>query len=131
MAARLLDDPLARIDQDHGQVGRRRARDHVARVVDVARRVSDDEAAPLGREVAIRDVDRDALLALGPQAVGQEGEVGVGVAAAPARLLDRRKLVLHDLLALEQQAADQGRLAVVNRAGRREAQQLDRAACAQ
>jgi hypothetical protein len=32
-------------------------------------RVDDDERAPLGREVAVRDVDRDALLALGLQAV--------------------------------------------------------------
>jgi hypothetical protein len=47
----------------------------------VAGRVGDDELA-LGRgEVAVRDVDRDALLALGAQAVGEQREVRVVVAA--------------------------------------------------
>jgi hypothetical protein len=39
---------LARVDQDHRQVGGRRAGDHVARVLLVARRVGDDELAPVG-----------------------------------------------------------------------------------
>ena len=38
-------------------------------------RVGDDEAPPRRREVAVGDVDRDALLALGAQAVGQQREV--------------------------------------------------------
>ena len=42
--------------------------------------VGDDEL-PLGRgEVAVGDVDRDALLALGPQAVGEQRQVRVLVA---------------------------------------------------
>ncbi len=84
MPARLLDQALARVDEDDGQVRRRGAGHHVARVLDVARRVGDDELAPLGGEVAVRDVDGDALLALGAQAVGEQRQVGALVAAPPA-----------------------------------------------
>jgi hypothetical protein len=40
-------------------------------------RVGDDELAPLGLEVAVGDVDRDPLLALGLEAVEQQREVEV------------------------------------------------------
>jgi hypothetical protein len=43
----------------------------------VAGRVGQDELATRSGEVAVRDVDRDPLLALGPQAVGEQREVGV------------------------------------------------------
>jgi hypothetical protein len=122
--ARLLEDALAGIHQDQREVGRRGAGDHVARVLLVARRVGDDELAPRRVEVAVRHVDRDALLALRAQAVGEQGEVHVAVAAPLGRLLDVLELVLEDRLGVEQQAADQGRLAVVDRAGRREADEL-------
>ena len=120
--ARLLDHALAGVDQDEREVGGRRARDHVARVLDVAGRVGDDELAPRRGEVAVGDVDRDALLALGAQAVGEQREVHVVVAAPAARLLDALELVLEDLLGVVEQAADQRALAVVDRAGRGEAQ---------
>ena len=48
-------------------------------------RVGDDEPPPRGREVPVRDVDRDALLALGAQAVGEPREV-----RAPLRPPGRR-----------------------------------------
>ena len=46
----------------------------------------------LGREVAVGDVDRDALLALGLEAVGEEREVDLALGAAPrvAPLIDAR-----------------------------------------
>ena len=66
---------LARIDQDHREVGGRGAGDHVARILLVPGRVGDDELALLGREEAIGDVDGDALLALGGEAVDQQREV--------------------------------------------------------
>ena len=40
--------------------------------------VGQDEGTLRGGEVAVGDVDRDALFALGPQTVGQQGEVGAG-----------------------------------------------------
>jgi hypothetical protein len=90
----------------------------------VAGRVGDDELAPRRVEVAVGDVDRDALLALGAQAVGEQREVGVAVAAALGGLLDVLELVLEDRLGVVEQAADQGRLAVVDRPGRRKADEL-------
>ena len=65
MPARLLDDAVAGVDEDDRQIGGRDAGDHVARVLDVPRAVGDDEVAVRRREVAVGDVDRDALLALG------------------------------------------------------------------
>jgi hypothetical protein len=43
--------------------------------LDVPRAIGDDELPVRCRRVAVRDVDRDALLALGAQAVGDEGQV--------------------------------------------------------
>ena len=127
VAAGLLDHALARIDEHDRQVGGRGAGDHVAGVLLVARGVGDDELAPRGREVPVGDVDRDALLALGAQAVGEQRQVHVAVAAPLGGLRDVLELVLEDRLRVVQQPADQRRLAVVDRPGRREPQQLARA----
>ncbi len=124
MAAGLLADALARVDQHDRQVGGRGAGDHVARVLLVARGVGDDELAPRGLEVAVGDVDRDPLLALGAQAVGQQRQVEVAVAAALGGLLDVLELILEDRLGVVQQPPDQGRLAVVDRARGGDPQQL-------
>jgi hypothetical protein len=92
----------------------------------VARRVGDDEAATPGREVAVGDVDGDTLFALGRQAVDQQREIEPG-AAGPARFrLQRLDLVLGQKPAVEEQPADQGRLAVVDAAAGDEAQQAQK-----
>ena len=70
--------PLARVDEHDREVGGRGAGDHVAGVLNVAGRVGDDELAPRRGEVAVGDVDGDALLALGAQAVGQQRQVDRG-----------------------------------------------------
>ena len=126
VAARLLDHALACVDEDDRDVRRRRPRDHVAGVLDVPGRVGELEAAARRHERAVGDVDRDPLLALGAEAVGEEREVDVAVAAAPRRLLDVLELVGEDLLRVVEQPADQGRLAVVDRARGHEADQLGR-----
>ena len=123
VAARLLGHPVADVDEDQRQVGGRAPCDHVARVLRVARAVGDQEAPPRGGEGAVGDVDRDALLALGAQAVGDQREVDVAVAAPPRRLLDVLELVGEQRLGVVQQPADQRRLAVVDGAGGREAQE--------
>ena len=69
-----------------------------------------------------------ALLALGAQAVGEQREVGVVVPAGLRCGLDGGELVLEDRLGVEQQPADEGRLAVVDRAGGREPEQVHRGA---
>src|SRR5262249_51271114 len=117
-----------RVDEDNGQVGGRGARDHVAGVLLVARGVGDDELPPRGGEVAVRDVDRDALLALGPQPVGEQGEVDLAVAVAPLRrALHRLQLIRGDVLGVVEQAPDRRALAGVAGPRRGEAQELGRA----
>ena len=77
-------------------------------------------------EVAVGDVDRDALLALGAEAVGQEGEVEPVAAAASRGVLEGDQLVLEDALRVVQQPADQRALAVVDGSGRREPEEVGR-----
>jgi hypothetical protein len=64
----------------------------------VAGRVGDDELARRGGEVAVGDVDRDALLALGGEAVEQQRVVELAVLGAGALGvgLKRGELVLED-----------------------------------
>jgi len=76
----------------------------------VAGGVTDDELARGGSEVAVGHVDGDALLALGAQAVRQQGQVGL------TRALHTRQVVLQHGLGVHQQAANQRALAVVDRA---------------
>ncbi len=112
------------IHEDEAQVGGGGAGDHVARVLHVAGGVRDDELAGRRREVAVGHVDRDALLALGAEPVGEQREVGVVVALAAAGRLHGLELVLEDRLGVVQQTADECALAVVYAARRREAEHV-------
>ena len=124
VAPGLGEHALAGVDEDDGEVGGRGAGDHVAGVLLVARGVGDDELAPLGGEEAVGDVDGDALLALGGEAVDQEGEVELAALGADLLRvrLQRGQVVLEDQLRVVQQAADQRALAVVDAAAGDEAQ---------
>jgi len=125
VAARLREHAAAGIDHQHGGVGGRGARHHVAGVLLVARRVGDDELSLVGGEEAIGDVDRDALLALRGEAVDEQREVEVlALRAVLLRVgLHCGELVLEEHLRFVQQAADQRALAVVDAAAGDEAQQ--------
>jgi hypothetical protein len=90
----------------------------------VAGSVSELESPLRGDEAAVGDVDGDPLLALGAEPVGEEREVDLTVAAALARLLDGLHLVHEHLLRVEEEAADQGRLAVVDGTAGDEAEEL-------
>ena len=70
--------------------------------------VGDDELAARRAEIAVGDVNRDPLLALGAQAVGQQREVGTvrrAVHPAAAHLFE---MILPNRLAVVEQATDQG-----------------------
>ena len=88
------------------------------------RGVGNDEFATRGREVSVGHVDGDALLTLGPQSVGQQGEVDVLVALVEAGPLDRLILVVEDGFAVVQEPADERALAVVDGPRSGEAQHL-------
>ena len=117
MAMGLREQPFARVDEHDREVGVGSAGGHVARILLVARRVGDDERAPRCREVAIGDVDRDALLTLGFEPVDQERVVDI-VPGRPEFFripFERRQLVVEDQFFLVQHSPDEGRLAVVDR----------------
>src|SRR5207253_207863 len=83
----------------------------------VAGRIRDDEF-PLGSgEVAIRDIDRDALLAFGLQAVGQQREVDAFAAAPFVFALRPFDLVDEGALGFDKKPADESRFSVVDIAG--------------
>ncbi len=125
VASGLGQHALAGVDQDHGDVGGRRPGHHVAGVLLVAGGVGHDELAALGREEAVGDIDRDALLAFGGQAVEQQSEVEVGALRADLGRVggEGGEVVFEDQVGLVQQAPDQRALAVVDTAARDEAQQ--------
>ena len=122
--AGLLDDAVAGVDEHDRELGGGGAGDHVARVLHVPRGVGEHERAGGGREVPVGDVDRDALLALGAQTVGEQRQVDRVAAAVAADAFDGRKLVRENRLGVVQQPADQRGLAVVDGAGRGQAQQV-------
>ena len=124
MAHRLDQQALARVDQQDGEVGVGGAGRHVAGILLVAWAIGDDEGALRRGEIAVGDVNGDALFALGLQAVDQQGEVDVVADGAEFAgiALQRRHLVVEDQGALVKQAADQGRLAVIDRPAGQDAQ---------
>ena len=75
MAMGLGEQTLSRVDEHDREIGVGCAGRHVAGILLVSGRVGDDERAPRGRKVAVGDVDGDALLALGFEAVDEESEV--------------------------------------------------------
>ena len=91
----------------------------------MAGRVGQDEAAAWGLEVAVGDVDGDALVALGRQAIDQQRVVDVAPRRAEAAgvALQHRHDVVGDGAAFEQQAADQGGFAIVHAAAGQHAEE--------
>ena len=122
VATRLLDDAVARVDQQHDHVSGRRPGDRVTRVLHVPGAVGQDELPRRGGEVAVGDVDGDALLPLGPQPVGQQREVGLVQPLALAHLLHVVEGVGQHRVRVVQQPTHQRRLAVVHRPGRGQSQ---------
>src|SRR5262245_15448725 len=91
----------------------------------MARRIGNDELAPLGGKEPVSDVDGDLLLALGRKPIEQKGEIEF---LAQRSVLagfggERFELIVEQELRLIEQAADQRRLAVIDRAAGDNAQQ--------
>ena len=79
----------------------------------------------VGVEVAIRDVDRDALFAFGLQAIGQQRKVDALAAASFVVALRRRDLIFERAARIDEQASDQCGFAVVDAAGGDEPKQTN------
>ncbi|SBT10469.1 conserved hypothetical protein [Candidatus Propionivibrio aalborgensis] len=119
----LCQHAFARVDQDDGKIGGRGGGDHIAGVLFVPRRVGNDVLARAGSEVTIGDVDGDALFALGLKSVGQQREVNGFHASFFRRALYGVQGVGQNRFGVEQKAADQRALAVVDTAAGQEAQE--------
>ena len=128
VAACLGENPARRIEQDDGRIGGRGAGHHVAGILFVPRAVGDDEIAVWAGEIAIGNVDRNALLTFRRQAVHQQGEIG-GAAPSPDAAgirLEGGELVVGHLPEIVEQTTNQRRLAVVNAAAGDEAEERPR-----
>ncbi len=86
------------------------------------RRIGDDELAFRRGEIAIRDINRDALLAFGAEAVGEVGEIDHAAAGDVGGFFQRLDLVFHQRLGIVKQTTDERGLAVINTAASVEAQ---------
>ncbi len=90
------------------------------------RRVGNNKFAFFGGEIAVRNINSDALLALRLQAVHQKRQVDVVARGADFLRVagDGLEVILVDHLGVVQQAPDQGALAVIDVAAGKEAQQF-------
>ena len=123
MAARLREHALRRIDKDDGEVGKRSTAGHVARVLLMPRRVRADKAAVVRREIAVSHIDRDALLALGDEAVQEQRVVDSPAAAADFRVEHESFfLVGIEQFRIVEQMPDERRFAIVDTAAGNEFQ---------
>ncbi len=113
VAAAVLAHALLGVDDQHGRLGARRARDHVLQELDVPGRVDDDVVARLALEEAARGVDGDALVLLVVERVEQE-RVLERLAGALALAPHRVELALRQRAGVGQQPPDDGALAVID-----------------
>ena len=124
MAARLYDDPFARIDQQDREICGGCACHHVAGILFVARAVGDNEFALFSSEKTVGNVDSDTLFAFSGKAVDEQGKVYL----LPLRAhtfavgLERFQLIFEDHLGIIKQPSDQGGLAVIDAAAGNEPQ---------
>ncbi len=120
----LLDDPLARVHQQHRQLGGRGAGDRVPGVLHVTGSVGEHEGAFGRGEVPVGHIDGDALLALRAQAVHQQRQVRGRQTAVRAGPPHGVELVGQHRLGVVQQPPDQSALAVVDGPGGGQPQQV-------
>ena len=79
-------------------------------------RIRNDEFPSCGGEVAVGNVDRDALFALGAQTVGQQREVDRSGGAVDAAVFHGSQLIFVNAFGVMQQPANQRGFAVVHAA---------------
>ena len=113
---RLLHHAVTGVDEDDGEVGRGSSRDHIARVLHVARCIGDDELAFGRRKIAVRHIDGDALLTFGAQSIGQQTKVSCLQAFLFAGCLNCFELIFKNAFAVVQQPPNERALAIVHAA---------------
>ena len=91
----------------------------------MARSIGDDELATGCREIAVGNVDRDTLLTLSAEPIGEIGEIDLSSAGDVGGTLKGLNLILHERLGVVEEAADKGRLAVIDGPAGIEAEEVD------
>ena len=81
VTARLHQNALRSVHENHGEVGKRCAHRHITGVFFMPRGVGHDKAAAIRGEIAIRDVDGNALFAFSHETIKQKGIVNFSTAA--------------------------------------------------
>ena len=122
MSPRLHADPVARIDQQNGDIRGGRAGRHISRVLLVSRRIGKDEFATGRRKVPIGHVDGDPLFAFGAQTIGEEREIDRAGGPVLRRFLDRMHLIFVHRLRVVEQPSDERALPIVDAARRADAE---------
>src|SRR5690606_6298278 len=77
MPVGLLHEPFAGVDQDQREVGGGSTGNHVARVLNVSRRIRDNELAFGGSEITVGYIDGNSLFAFGLKPVGQQRQIHI------------------------------------------------------
>src|SRR2546422_7203468 len=111
---RLRLDAFRGPDHEDGRIRLGRARDHVLDEVPVARRVDDCEVVLVRVKALVRDVDRQAALALFLDLVHDEGELEGGLAHLLGELLEILELMRVEVPRVVEDPADRRRLPVVD-----------------
>ncbi len=94
---------VTRVNQDNRKVGRGGAGDHITRVLLMPGGISDDKATPGSGEVPVGHINRNALLSLGLEPVGEESEVQFFPASRTRILAKRGQMVFVKVFGIVQQ----------------------------
>src|SRR5438128_1385009 len=110
MATRLRQQALAGIDEQHCCLSGRRSGDHIARELLMTRRVRDNKVAPRSSKIAVRHIDRDALLALSLETIQQQGKIEILSRRSMTQRISRqrRKMIRGNQTRVIQQASNEG-----------------------
>jgi hypothetical protein len=84
--ARLGDNAFAGVDKDDRQFRDTRAGRHVPRILLVTGCIGENKLPPRRREIAVGDVNRDALFALRLESIEQQGKIEIICRGASLRL---------------------------------------------
>src|SRR5262245_26004271 len=125
VSPRLRHQTLPRVYKDHGQVCGAGTGNHVAGVLFVTGSIRDDELPAHGVEVAVGNVDGDALFPLGLQPIGEQGKVDSFTSTPFVITLGRGDLILKGATSVDKETADKRGLTVVNAACSNESKQAD------
>lgn len=117
MTAGLLHNALPGINEDDDQAGIRCTGDHITGVLYMARCISNNEFPFGGGKVPVGYIDRDALFAFGTEPVCEQGQIDGTVLFIAGLFFQGFELVGQDILAVVQQAADEGAFSIIYRAG--------------